>query len=100
MNKGRRDNKLLLLLLRNLGSPNATANRTSLEGGFRSIQDFKKRLWYITTGSPSVDAGSQGAYAMKQGDFVVDLKSDDVWITKTAPAAGTAGAFTEITTGM
>ncbi len=37
---------------------------------------------------------------MKQGDFVIDLKSDDVYITKTAPTANTAAAFTEITTGM
>ena len=100
MYKGKNDSYLLLRLLRCLGSPAATPNRTSIEGGFRSVHDFKKRLWYIETGTPSVDAADYAAYPMQQGDFVVDLKNDDVYVVKTAPASGVAGVFTEITTGM
>ena len=64
---------------------------------FTAFSETQKPIGVIVT---SVDANSHGTYPLQQGDLVVDLKSDDVYVCKTAPTANTAAALTEITTGM
>ncbi len=60
------------------------------------IGSIRKRLWVSSGSDPAVDAGSQGSYPMKVGDFCYRSDSDEVFICSVKVTANTAATVIQL----
>jgi len=74
-------------------------SKMRLLGVIKQFYKLRKRIWYTTTDTPSVDANSHTTYPVRVGDLVFEDDNGKIFVCKTAPTASVAAEFVEITQG-
>lgn len=74
-------------------------SKMRLLGVIKQFYKLRKRIWYTTTGTPSVDANSHTTYPVRVGDLVFEDDNGKIFVCTVAPTTSVSATFVEITQG-